>query len=43
MVFENLSERPIAEVQNEQADKWDKENLLEKCVTTREGRLLSVL
>ncbi|MDI9494450.1 MAG: isoleucine--tRNA ligase, partial [Bacillota bacterium] len=38
MVFENLSERPIAEVQNEQADRWDRENLLEKCVTTREGR-----
>ena len=38
MVFENLSKRPIAEVQNEQADRWDRENLLEKCVTTREGR-----
>ena len=37
-MFENLSERPIAEVQNLQADQWDKENLLEKCVTTREGR-----
>ena len=30
MVFENLSERPI-EVQSEQADRWDRENLLEKC------------
>jgi isoleucyl-tRNA synthetase len=38
MVFENLSERPIAEVQSEQADRWDRENLLEKCVTTREGK-----
>ncbi|GAB1475604.1 isoleucine--tRNA ligase [Bacillota bacterium] len=37
-MFENLSERPIAEVQSEQADQWDRENLLEKCVTTREGR-----
>ncbi len=37
-MFENLSEKPIAEVQKEQADRWDDENLLEKCVTTREGR-----
>ncbi len=37
-MFENLSEKPIAEVQNRQADLWDKENLLEKCVTTREGK-----
>ncbi|NLY70983.1 MAG: isoleucine--tRNA ligase [Clostridiales bacterium] len=37
-MFENLSERPIAEVQNEQADNWDKNNLLEKCVTSREGK-----
>lgn len=37
-MFENLSEKPIAEVQNEQADKWDRENLLKKCVTTREGK-----
>ncbi len=37
-MFENLSEQPIAEVQNNQADIWDKENLLGKCVTTRKGR-----
>lgn len=37
-MFENLSERPIAEVQNQQADLWDQEGLLEKCVTTREGK-----
>lgn len=37
-MFENLSDRPIAEVQKDQADLWDAENLLEKCVTTREGR-----
>lgn len=37
-MFENLSEKPIAELQNEQADKWYDENLLEKCVTTREGK-----
>lgn len=36
-MFENLSVNPIADVQNEQAEKWEKENLLEKCVTTREG------
>jgi isoleucyl-tRNA synthetase len=37
-MFEKLSERPIADVQNEQADRWDSERLLEKCVTTREGK-----
>ncbi len=37
-MFENLSDRPISEVQNEQADRWEKENLLEKCVTEREGQ-----
>ncbi|MGI6727401.1 MAG: isoleucine--tRNA ligase [Anaerovoracaceae bacterium] len=37
-MFKNLSEKPIAEVQNEQADCWDRENLLEKCITTREGK-----
>ena len=36
-MFENLSEKPIAEVQNEQADKWEKEDLLGKCVSTRKG------
>ena len=36
-MFKNLSERPIAEVQMEQADLWEKEDLLHRCVTTREG------
>ncbi len=37
-MFKNLSEKPIAELQNAQADQWDEEKLLEKCVTTREGQ-----
>ena len=37
-MFENLSEKPIAEVQNEQAAKWEEDNLLQRCVTEREGR-----
>ncbi len=36
-MFKNLSEKPIAELQMEQANQWDKEKLLDKCVTTREG------
>ena len=36
-MFKNLSEQPIAELQNQQADKWVGDKLLEKCVTTREG------
>jgi len=36
-MFQNLSEKPIADVQLEQAEKWKAEHLLEKCVTTREG------
>ncbi|QAT42599.1 isoleucine--tRNA ligase [Aminipila luticellarii] len=36
-MFRNLSEKPIAELQKEQAKAWKEENLLEKCVTTREG------
>ena len=36
-MFQNLSEKPIADVQLEQAEKWKEEHLLEKCVTTREG------
>ena len=36
-MFKNLSEQPIAELQNQQADKWVEDKLLEKCVTTREG------
>lgn len=35
-MFEKLSEKPIADLQNEQADRWEQEDLLEKCVTTRE-------
>ncbi len=37
-MFENLSEKPIAEVQNAQADKWETEDLLKKCITEREGK-----
>ena len=36
-MFENLSEKPIAELQFEQADEWEKNGLLEKCVATRKG------
>ena len=37
-MFKNLSEKPIAEVQKEQADKWEEEDLLSRCVSEREGR-----
>ena len=36
-MFENLSEKAIADLQNEQADQWEKEDLLDKCVSTRKG------
>ena len=36
-MFKNLSEKPIADLQNAQADAWEAENLLAKCVLTREG------
>ncbi len=36
-MFENLSDRPISEVQAEQAEKWEKEDLLGKCISEREG------
>ncbi|MEG0430405.1 MAG: isoleucine--tRNA ligase [Anaerovoracaceae bacterium] len=36
-MFKNLSEKPIAQLQNEQADLWEKEDLLHRCVTTRKG------
>lgn len=36
-MFENLSEKAIAEFQKEQAKKWEEEDLLHKCVTTRKG------
>ena len=35
-MIRNLSEKPIAEFQSQQADKWEETGLLEKCVTTRE-------
>ena len=35
-MFEKLSEKPVAEVQNEQVEKWKEEDLLHKCVTARE-------
>lgn len=37
-MFQNLSEKSIADLQNQQADQWEQENLLEKCVTTRQGK-----
>ena len=37
-MYKNLSDKPIAEVQMAQADKWEEEKLLEKCVTEREGQ-----
>ncbi|MCI9596220.1 MAG: isoleucine--tRNA ligase [Firmicutes bacterium] len=37
-MFKNLSEKPIAQQQMEQAAEWEKEDLLHKCVTTREGQ-----
>lgn len=37
-MIKNLSEKPIAELQTEQANKWEEEDLLGKCVSTREGR-----
>ncbi len=36
-MIKNLSERPIAEHQMEQAEAWEKEDLLGKCISTREG------
>ncbi|MDD6881965.1 MAG: isoleucine--tRNA ligase [Firmicutes bacterium] len=36
-MFKKLSERPVAEVQNEQVAKWKEEDLLKKCVEEREG------
>ena len=37
-MIKNLSEKPIAELQMEQAENWEKEDLLGKCVSTREGK-----
>ena len=36
-MFRKLSEKPVAEVQNQQVTKWKEEDLLQKCVTAREG------
>ena len=36
-MFENLSEKAIAQLQIQQADQWEKEDLLGRCVTTRKG------
>lgn len=35
-MFKNLSDKPIAEVQNAQADKWEKDDLLTKCIERKE-------
>ncbi len=37
-MYRNLSDLPIKEVQLNQADKWDAEDMLSKCVTSREGQ-----
>ena len=37
-MFERLSEQPVAEVQQEQVEKWKREDLLKKCITAREGK-----
>ncbi len=36
-MFKQLSSEAIAEVQKRQSKEWEENNLLEKCVTTREG------
>ncbi|MBQ0018042.1 MAG: isoleucine--tRNA ligase [Clostridiales bacterium] len=36
-MFENLSEKPVAEYQNEQVKHWNDIDLLDLCVTEREG------
>ena len=36
-MIKSLSEKPIAQHQIEQAEKWEKEDLLHRCVSTREG------
>ena len=37
-MFEKLSEKPVAEVQNEQVKRWKEEDLLHKCVNARDGQ-----
>ena len=34
-MYKNLSDKPIAELQLEQADNWEKEDLLGRCVSER--------
>lgn len=36
-MFKNLSEKPVREVQIAQVNKWKEEDLLHKCVKSREG------
>ncbi len=36
-MFKKLSDKPVAQVQNEQVEKWKEEDLLKKCVDAREG------
>ena len=37
-MFQKLSEKPVAEVQLGQVDKWKKDDLLRKCVEVCEGQ-----
>jgi len=37
-MFENLSDKPIAKVQMEQAENWEKIDLLNKCVEARKNK-----
>ncbi len=37
-MFKKLNDAPVAEVQLAQVEKWKKEDLLNKCVTAREGQ-----
>lgn len=38
-MFKKLSEKPVAEVQNQQVERWKEENLLKQCVDAREGKM----
>ena len=37
-MFKKLNDAPVAEVQLAQVEKWKEEDLLNKCVTAREGQ-----
>ena len=37
-MFKNLSDKPVAELQLEQADKWDETGLLRKTIEARNGQ-----